>query len=78
MAEISVEIPEELETEFERIPKIELSILVSNALKERLYGVARFKRIVSNSKLTEEQAGKLADEISESLAKRYEELYPEG
>lgn len=74
MVEVCIKIPKELESEFKGMCEAELSILVNNALKERLSMLARFKRIVSKSKLTEEQAEKLADEINESLAKRYDKL----
>ena len=74
MAELIVKIPEELESEFKAIPKPELSILVNKVLKDKLLKVIRFKRAVSKSKLTEEQAEELSNEVSESLAKRYDEL----
>lgn len=74
MAELVVNIPKELESEFNAIPKLELSMLVNKVLKDRLLKVVRFKKIVSKSKLTEEQAEELANEVSESLAKRYDKL----
>ena len=40
--------------------------------------IERFRNIVAKSKLTEGQAKKLADEVSLSLAKRYEKLLKEG
>jgi hypothetical protein len=74
MGEVNVQIPDELESEFRAIPKLELSMLVSRVLKDKLAGLARLKRIVAKSKLTEQHAEELANEISESLAKRYREL----
>ena len=74
MSELMINIPEELESEFKAIPKLELSILVNKVLKDKLLKVVRFKKIVSKSKLSEEQAQELADEVSESLAKRYDKL----
>ena len=74
MAELRVNIPKELESEFKAISKPELSMLVSKVLKDKLLKIIRFKKIVSKSKLTEEQAEELADEVSESLAKRYDKL----
>jgi hypothetical protein len=74
MAELRVEIPEELESEFKVISKVELSILVSKVMKDKLLRLVRLKKIVSKSKLTEGQAEELANEISESLAKRYDRL----
>jgi len=74
MPKLVVEIPWELESEFRVIPKLELSIFMSEMLKDKLSRLVRFKKIVSKSKLTEEQAAELANEVSESLAKRYDKL----
>ena len=74
MSELSIEIPGELESEFKEIPNAELSMLVSRLLKDKLSKLVRFKRIVAKSKLTEEQAEELADEVNISLAKRYDKL----
>ena len=78
MPELVVNIPEELESEFKLIPKPELSALVNKVLKDNLLKVVRFKKIVSKSKLTEEQAEELANEVSVSLAKRYNKLLSES
>ena len=75
MAELSIKIPDELESEFRTIPRVELSILISKVLRDKLLKIARFKKIVSKSKLREEQAGKIAGKISESLARRYDKLF---
>ena len=74
MDEIVVKIPEELKSEFRAIPNIEVSILVSNLLKDKVSRIVRFKQAVSRSKLTQPQADKLAYEISESLSERYDKL----
>jgi hypothetical protein len=77
MTEIKVKIPAELESEFELIPKPELSLLFNRLLMENLSRIARFKQIVSKSRLTEDKAEELADEISISLAKKYDKISPE-
>ena len=74
MEELKIKIPGELESEFKLIPNLDLSILVSNVLKDKLSKIVRFKQIISNSQLTPEQANELADEISSSLVKRYDKL----
>lgn len=74
MEELKIKIPEELESEFKKIPKIELSILASNLLIDKLSKLIRFKQIVSKSQLKKEQAEELADEISLSLSKKYDKL----
>jgi hypothetical protein len=74
MVELKIEIPDELESEFRQISKIDLSILVSKALKGELSRIVKFKRIVSKSKLKPDQAERLSDKISDSLARRYDRL----
>jgi len=75
MEEIRFKLPRELELEFKAIPKAELSIMLNKLLMERLSRVVRFKQIVLKSQLTEKDAKELADEISMSLAKRYEKMF---
>jgi len=74
MAEINVEVPEDLKREVEQVSEIDLSLAVSRLIKEKFERLARLKRIVSKSELSEEKAVKLSDKISESLARRYEEM----
>jgi len=73
MAEVVVKIPEELK-ELESVSGINWQLAIERRLKEEFDELARIKRIVAKSKLTEEQAKELADETSLSLAKRYEKL----
>ncbi|MCD6213879.1 MAG: hypothetical protein J7J46_02755 [Candidatus Desulfofervidus sp.] len=74
MAEIKVEVPEDLKRVVEQVSEIDLSLAVSRLIKEKFERLARLKRIVSKSELSEEKAVKLSDKISESLARRYEEM----
>jgi len=74
MEEIRIKIPKELKSEFKAIPNLDLSILVNKMLLDKLSRLVRFKQIVSKSQLTEKQAEELANEVSSSLAKRYDEL----
>ncbi|MBI2647261.1 hypothetical protein HYW99_02185 [Candidatus Woesearchaeota archaeon] len=73
MPELKIEIPEELK-ELASASNINWQLVLERRLKEEFEELARLKRIVDKSKLTEEQAKKLADEVSLSLAKRYEKL----
>lgn len=77
MGEVTVQIPDELESEFRAIPCMELSMLVNRALRQKLFGLARLKRLVARSKLTPQQAEELANEISGSLARRYDHFLKE-
>lgn len=74
MTEVTIKIPAELEEELKPLPRREWSLLVNKALKEKLERAARFRRIISKSKMTQEQADKLAEEINRGMAKRYEKL----
>ncbi|MBS3097698.1 hypothetical protein J4209_02775 [Candidatus Woesearchaeota archaeon] len=73
MAELKVEIPDELK-ELESASGINWQLAVEKRLKEEFEELARLKRIVSKSKLTEEQAKELADDVNLSLAKKYKGL----
>jgi len=77
MKEVVVKIPEDIVKEVEGIEKIDVSLLVNKLLMERILEVVRVKRILEKSKLTEEKAKEIADEINEALYKRYKELYEE-
>ncbi len=77
MKEVVVKIPEDIVKEVEGIEKIDISLLVNKLLMERILEVVRVKRILEKSKLTEEKAKEIADEINEALYKRYKELYEE-
>ncbi len=76
MAQVTIDIPVELEEELRPLPKAEWSLLISKALKGKLEKAARFRRMVSKSKMTQEQADRLADEIDRAMAKRYEKFVP--
>jgi len=70
MEEITLEIPEDLKF-MKEIPNIDWSILISRILKEKLEEIARLKRNLSGSKLTEKDIEELSDKINGSLSKRY-------
>lgn len=74
MAEIRLEIPEDLKLEIKQASKIDWSVAATRLIKEKFERISRLKRIVSKSRLTEEKALQLSDKISESLARRYEAL----
>ena len=75
MAELNVVIPEDLKLEVEKVSEIDWSLAVSRLVKEKFERLARLKRIVSKSELTEAKALELSDKISASLARRYEEMF---
>lgn len=76
MVQANIDIPEELE-ELASIFKINWQLAIGKILKEKFERLLIIKSIVDKSKLTQEQADELSDEINLSLAKRYEKLLKE-
>ena len=70
MAEVLVKIPEDIGIELGKIPKEDWQLLFSRFLRRELEEIREVEAIVSKSKLTEEQAKELADEVSLAIAKR--------
>ncbi|MBI2584211.1 MAG: hypothetical protein HYW25_06070 [Candidatus Aenigmarchaeota archaeon] len=83
MAELKVEIPEELEKEIRGLPE-DVSKFVREAVEERLAEsrlerskdfrkllLSVFNRMTENSKLTEEDALELGRKVNESVARKY-------
>nr|QNO57046.1 hypothetical protein PNAJEHEL_00007 [Methanosarcinales archaeon ANME-1 ERB7]QNO57106.1 hypothetical protein KECNCEJL_00018 [Methanosarcinales archaeon ANME-1 ERB7] len=73
MAQFIIEIPEELKEEMEELPDLNWQLVVRRSLKRELEEVLELKRIISKSKLTEDDVKELSDKINESLAERFRE-----
>ena len=74
MAELNVEIPDELEFLAKNMGKRELTELVSTALKDKSSEALLFRyadEVLKNSKMTDELAFKLGDELKRRVAKRH-------
>ena len=74
MAKLTIEIPDELEFLAKGISKGELSMLVSKSLRDKSTEALLFRyadEILKNSKMTDELALKLGDELKERVAKRH-------
>ena len=74
MAELKVEIPDDLEVLAKGMDKKELSMLVSKALKDKSTEALLFKyanEVLNNSKMTDDLALKLGDKLKERVAKRH-------
>lgn len=71
MGEIVVKVPPDL-AELENASPITWQLAIEERLKQEFEEMARLKRILDKSEMTEEQAKQLADEVSLALAKRYE------
>jgi hypothetical protein len=72
MAELIVNIPEELKRKMESF-KIDWSALTRDLLKKKVDELSELKSIVSKSKLTEEDALELGRKVNKSLAKKFRE-----
>jgi len=70
MTSITFAIDEEFKPRLSRFSWINLSELVKLALLLRLKKFAEFKKIVSKSKLTEEDAEEFSDKVKLSMHKR--------
>lgn len=78
MASAVLTIPEEIKSELKRFSWVNWSEFAREELikqEERLNAWAEVEKILSKSELTEEQAMKLAEEMKESVAKKYQELF---
>ncbi len=74
MAEVIVEVPEELKFEFKELGKEEVNAVIRDALKERLSERLMFKiadRLLKDSEMTDELALKLGAELKERVAKKH-------
>jgi len=74
MAELKVEIPNELEILVKVMGKEELNEIVSKALREKSTEALLFKyadKVLKNSEMTDKLALKLGDELKERVAKRH-------
>ncbi|PIV69690.1 MAG: hypothetical protein COS08_04170 [Euryarchaeota archaeon CG01_land_8_20_14_3_00_38_12] len=71
MGELVIEIPEELREEMEELPKVNWQLVVRRSLKHELKEILELKRIISKSKLTEEDVLELSGKIDKSLSKRF-------
>jgi hypothetical protein len=68
MAEIKVEIPEELREEMKELPNVNWQLVLRRTLKRELEENLELKRIISKSKLSEEDVEELSDKILERKA----------
>ena len=70
MPELKIKIPEEVEF-FKRVSDVDWSIAVNKFIRSKLEEIARLKRGLSKSKLTEDDVKEFSDKVNESLSQRY-------
>lgn len=91
MAELVVEVPDDIRKEFKAVLGREMpegmwqllfSRFLNEELRKKLSEIKKIESIVSKSKLTEKQAKELADKVSSSVARRFLDSagvkYPKG
>ena len=79
MVSVSFTISDELRAKMEKFPWINWSeVSREETIKREMLheGFEEFNRIVSKSKLTEEDAMQLAKEVNRGMHARYKKLYP--
>ncbi len=74
MPEIVVSIPEELNREMKEFPEVNWSFTVNRLIKEEFGRLVHLKKIVSKSELAESDVKDISTKISQSLAKKYEQM----
>lgn len=73
MSEIKIKIPEDLK-ELETALGINWQRAVEKRMKEEFNEISRVKKILAKSKLSEMAASSLSDEVSLSLAGKYDKI----
>lgn len=71
---MSVSIPDELKSKMNELEDINWSAVARKAFEERIKQIDLFKKIVSKSKLTEEDALEIGKKINAGMAKKFKEL----
>ena len=77
MAEVTIPIPKEIEDDLKAFSPMNWQLFAQRKLSEELEKMAEFRRIVSKSKLTEEDAMLLAKEINAGMYRKLKKLHPE-
>ncbi len=77
MPTLTLSIPVELKDKMDKLSEINWSEIARRAISEKVKEYLVFEKLVSESKLTEEDASKLGKLVNRGLHKRYKELYKE-
>ncbi|MEK6939260.1 MAG: hypothetical protein AABX31_00885 [Nanoarchaeota archaeon] len=70
MVSITLAVPAELKTEMDKHPELNWSEVARQAIKEKLMLLAKMDKLLSKSKLTEEDALELGRKVNKAVAKR--------
>tara|TARA_Y100000031_G_C8066863_1_gene313250 strand:- start:299 stop:535 length:237 start_codon:yes stop_codon:yes gene_type:complete len=75
MPTITLSVTEDMKKEMDESRYINWSEVAREAIKEKLVDLSIFKKIVSKSKLKENDADKIADKITRSMHEKYKKKY---
>jgi len=70
MTELKIKIPEELKREMEKFG-VDWSPAIRRMIKREIQNLTEIERIISKSKMTEEEALELGGKVSKSVAERF-------
>jgi hypothetical protein len=73
MVSMTLSIPENLKKDMELFPEINWSAVAREAIKRKIQILQEMNRILSKSKLTEEDASYFGDKITKNVAKLFRE-----
>lgn len=71
MVSITLAVPQELKTEMDRHPEMNWSEVARQAIRERVQILHKMDKLLSASKLTEQDALDLGKKVNQALAKRF-------
>ena len=71
MTTVSVSIPEDLRRKMTEMDDVNWSAVARKSFEKKVNEVEIFKKIVSNSQLTEKDAKMIADKINSAVSKRF-------
>ena len=70
MAELKIKIPEDLKRKMEKFG-VDWSPVIRSAIEREIQNLTEMERIISRSRMTEEDALELGEKISKSIAERF-------
>ncbi len=77
MVELKIKIPEDLKRKMEKF-EVDWSPAIRRIIEREIQNLTEIERIVSKSKMTEEDALELGEKISKSIAERFRDHVGDG
>ena len=74
MVSLTLAIPQEIKSEMDEHPEINWSEVARQAIQEKIRLLKKLDLLLSESKLTEEDAINLGRKVNKAVAKKYAEL----